>query len=1038
MKRKFLAKAITLGLMLAVPFGVEAAHTLVGDTTVNGETKIYNEATSIIGNQHNYIINGRLALSGSSSYIKEVDNLTFGIHGSESSFSAGKIEANNITVKGRLWTNIGTSINTSGNLLFENDRNIDSPDDTNNKVLNCGTINAGSIESPIYFKNRGTIVVQNAIKADAGFNNENTNAKITADKLIVEKTFNNKGNINVNSITANLNSNKNLVNDGASANIHANQIDVTSGGITNKGTITSKDENNKVAISSAGNVNNMGSLLNIGSLTSNNGVTNATGAIIQTDKITVTSGGITNKGTITSNNENSKLEISSAGNVNNTGKLLKISSLTSNNGITNATGAIIQTDKITVTSGGITNNGTITSKDENSKLKISSAGKVNNTGKLLNIGSLTSNNGITNATGAIIQTDKINNTRGDIINNGSLKSTTEINSVGTIDNYGVLKTKNLISNTRLYNRQGATLETESIDGATGTINNYGTLTNQNKIESYGAIYNKGQLKSNILVSKSTVTNGGFNNDDKDPADPNSKMEVGSLVAEAIINNGQLIADSVETQKNIANGNSAALNINNTLKIDGILKNGGSLETNNLIISQASDNANRDSYSTGSLKVKGTLTLNENAGFSFEDKKEGGDISIGTLETKGNNVISVKNGVTDINVGTLDGNNTIINVESDAADQIKIDQNNDEGLTVKGTGEMTDYYGDDIAGGLNKLKDTVGIKDGNKKTTLKLSAGSVTGDVTGYTNENGDMVGYNEDINKDNAGISEMAIIALMAWRAENNDMNKRLGELRDSKGEHGIWTRMVRGQSKYGAQNVKNQYSTYQLGYDEKLSVDKNWTVGAAVSYTDASSSFSTGHGENKSTGFAVYGSYLSDNGSFVDLIAKAARLKNEFDVLGGAGKGDYETNGYSLSAEYSKRFTKDNGFWIEPQVELTYGYVGAVDYLTNNDVKVRQNGMDSLVGRIGFAMGRNIKAGNVYARASYLYDFDGETDVTFSKNRVTRGFKQDLGGGWWEVGVGTNINLSDATHLYFDVEKTYGGNVATPWQWNAGVRWSF
>ena len=915
MKRKFLAKAITLGLMLAVPLVVEAAHTLVGNTTVNGETIINSEAISIIGNQHqyNYTINGRLELRGG--YIKEVNQLTFGTDGQESKFYAGSIEANNITVKGGLWTQGATSIHTSGTLLF-----VNNSQDTNNiKVLNCGTINAGSIESQIYFRNQGTIEVQNAIKANAGFSNENTTANITAGELIVEKSFNNKGNIIVDSITANLSSN-NLANDSA-ANIRANQINVTSGGITNKGTITSKDENSKVAISSAGNINNIGSLLNIGSLTSNNGVTNATGAIIKTDKITVTSGGITNKGTITSNNENSKLEISSAGNVNNTGKLLKISSLTSNNGITNATGAIIKTDKITVTSGGITNKGTITS---------------------------------------------------------------------------------------------------------------------NRIESDGGIYSKGHLKSNTLVSNSTVTNGGYNTKN-DPADPNSKMEVaGSLVAEAIINNGQLIADSLETQKNIANGNSAVLNINNTLKIDGILKNGGSLETKDLIISQASDNANSDSYSTGSLKVNGTLTLNEKAGFSFEGKKEGGDISIGTLETKGNNVISIKNGVTDINVGTLDGNNTIINVESDAANQIKIDQNNDEGLTVKGTGEMTDYYGNDIAGGLNKLKDTVGIKDGNKKTTLKLSAGSVTGDVTGYTNENGDMVGYNEGINKDNAGISEMASIALMAWRAENNDMNKRLGELRNSKGEHGIWTRMVRGQSKYGAQNVKNQYSTYQLGYDEKLSVDKNWTVGAAVSYTDASSSFSTGHGENKSTGFAVYGSYLSDNGSFVDLIAKAARLKNEFDVLGGAGKGDYETNGYSLSAEYGKRFTKDNGFWIEPQVELTYGYVGAVDYLTNNDVKVRQNGMDSLVGRIGFAMGRNIKAGNVYARASYLYDFDGETDVTFSKEGVTRGFKQDLGGGWWEVGVGTNINLSEATHLYFDVEKTYGGNVATPWQWNAGVRWSF
>ena len=364
--------------------------------------------------------------------------------------------------------------------------------------------------------------------------------------------------------------------------------------------------------------------------------------------------------------------------------------------------------------------------------------------------------------------------------------------------------------------------------------------------------------------------------------------------------------------------------------------------------------------------------------------------------------------------------------------------NETKLEVKASGKVTDSMGNDVQGGMEKLLKNINVENGNKETTVTAAAGSVTGETTITRDADGNSSAAKEEVNKDNAGISEMASIALMAWRAENNDMNKRLGELRNSKGEHGIWTRMVRGQSKYGAQNVKNQYSTYQLGYDEKLSVDKNWTVGAAVSYTDASSSFSTGHGENKSTGFAVYGSYLSDNGSFVDLIAKAARLKNEFDVLGGAGKGDYETNGYSLSAEYGKRFTKDNGFWIEPQVELTYGYVGAVDYLTNNNVKVRQNGMDSLVGRIGFAMGRNIKAGNVYARASYLYDFDGETDVTFSKNRVTRGFKQDLGGGWWEVGVGTNINLSDATHLYFDVEKTYGGNVATPWQWNAGVRWSF
>ena len=72
MKRNFLAKAITLGLMLAVPLGVEAAHTLVENTTVNGETKINSEANSIIGNQHkyDYTINVRLVMNANAGYIK--------------------------------------------------------------------------------------------------------------------------------------------------------------------------------------------------------------------------------------------------------------------------------------------------------------------------------------------------------------------------------------------------------------------------------------------------------------------------------------------------------------------------------------------------------------------------------------------------------------------------------------------------------------------------------------------------------------------------------------------------------------------------------------------------------------------------------------------------------------------------------------------------------------------------------------------------------------------------------------------------------
>ena len=427
-----------------------------------------------------------------------------------------------------------------------------------------------------------------------------------------------------------------------------------------------------------------------------------------------------------------------------------------------------------------------------------------------------------------------------------------------------------------------------------------------------------------------------------------------------------------------------------------------------------------------------LTLANNAQWNTASE----DNSVRNI-TLNDGIINLVDGAT-VNTKKLDGNNGIINTTNLDKQVFVENKNADTQITVHGDGNLADLINADNDNA-QKLANTI-VDKNNQDSSLANKVTTDEGDVAGAYDllvKDGKVVMQAAAENSTNRAISDMASISLMTWRQENNDMNKRLGELRDSKGEHGAWARMARGESKYGAQNVKNQYNYYQVGYDEKLSVNPDWTVGVALTRTEGNSTFTNGSAENKHTGLAVYGSYLKDDGSFIDLIAKYARMKNEFTINGGAGNGDYETNGYSISAEYGKRFTKDNGFWIEPQVELTYGYVGAASFLSSNGANVRQDGMDSLVGRIGFSLGRDIKAGNVYARASYLYDFDGETDISFSKER-TNSFKEDLGGSWWEVGVGTNINLSDATHLYFDVEKTYGGNVATPWQWNAGVRWSF
>ena len=282
------------------------------------------------------------------------------------------------------------------------------------------------------------------------------------------------------------------------------------------------------------------------------------------------------------------------------------------------------------------------------------------------------------------------------------------------------------------------------------------------------------------------------------------------------------------------------------------------------------------------------------------------------------------------------------------------------------------------------------------------------------------------------GIADNNALSLMTWRAEMNDMNKRLGELRDSKGENGVWVRMVRGRDSYGT--VHNQYNQYQLGYDRKVG-DGHWTLGGAITYTDGDTSYGAGKAENTHKGFALYGSRLGDDGTFIDIIAKYARIDQDYYTV--YGNGGSSADGYSFSAETGKRFAISHGSWIEPQVELSYGHVTSTNYRLGG-IDVAQDAIDSFVGRLGFSLGQDIKRGNVYVRASYLYDFDGDTSSSFEDGGKKRTIKEDLGGGWWEVGFGTNLNLSENAHVYLDMEKTFGGDIRTDWRWNLGMRWSF
>ena len=406
------------------------------------------------------------------------------------------------------------------------------------------------------------------------------------------------------------------------------------------------------------------------------------------------------------------------------------------------------------------------------------------------------------------------------------------------------------------------------------------------------------------------------------------------------------------------------------------------------------------------------------------------------------IINLEGEKQEVNVTNLTGENGTIIVDN-VNSKVNVNKNENADLTLTGSSNVTNGFDvDNINKGMEELASVMAIADGNKDITVVAAEGDILGEITAQSDGKGGIVegSVKQTENVKNAGITGLANVAFMAWRAENDEMHQRMGELRSSTGEAGIWARMKRGESESGDLDITNQYNTYQLGYDEKVG-DSNWYIGGAISRTEGKSSFSNGSGENQSTGFTVYGTYVGDDGQYVDLSAKYARLDNEFDVFDRAGietTGDYRNNGYAFSAEYGKRIEAGNDYWVEPQVQLTYGHLSSANYTTSRDVKVAQDAMDSVVGRLGFAAGKDIGAGNVYVKASYLYDFDGDTSVSMSKNGQPVTYEQDLGGGWFEFGIGTNINISETSHLYFDVEKAVGGEIDTPWQWNAGVRFDF
>ncbi|WP_371378534.1 autotransporter outer membrane beta-barrel domain-containing protein [Sporomusa aerivorans] len=302
-----------------------------------------------------------------------------------------------------------------------------------------------------------------------------------------------------------------------------------------------------------------------------------------------------------------------------------------------------------------------------------------------------------------------------------------------------------------------------------------------------------------------------------------------------------------------------------------------------------------------------------------------------------------------------------------------------------------------------------------------------------------------------SGAKSAMVSSAMLWRTENNDLQKRLGELRLSPENGGIWANVYGGKSKYDQNNTRysTSYKAVQIGYDKE--VNSGWRVGAAVSHTDGDSDYILGgRGDNTATSLSLYGSWQGDKGHYSDIVLKGGQIKNDFTVYNEMGhkvEGDYKTNGLSVSAEYGRRIEYGKGLYVEPQMQLSWGRLQGKDYTATSDVKdgagnyrtmnISQDGFTSLVGRIGVGVGRLTEKSSIYAKAFLAHEFSGDFSSRFIAEEAKKS-RVDLGGSWAVFQLGGSTKVSNNAYAYANLEKSVGGDVATEWRLDAGMRWSF
>lgn len=563
--------------------------------------------------------------------------------------------------------------------------------------------------------------------------------------------------------------------------------------------------------------------------------------------------------------------------------------------------------------------------------------------------------------------------------------------------------------------------------------------------SWGAIYNENGANTQLHASKTLnllSDKWGIVNDN---SIVNAQAEKAINIKGTIWTSGGNITVGKDSSilQTVINGD---LTAKNNGYITAFVNNAGSSFTGNTTDAHWQDVNTRDAGNKGIH-----LTLNDGSVWNDFDH----DSTIQVLDTSKAKVDMQDGKFNGLFIGTLKGDKSTFNMDIDAG----TNTNNSDRLYIAGTHTGNQYItlnnvnpdgNTDGAAGtvLVSVKDEQGNffandKEGSlywNKYTLDKQDSATDGYTKDWYLKKVEFIPSKPTTSVDAVDATQR--LAFANW-VEDDKFMQRMGDLHyETNNEEGVWMRVKGG--KYSGDGFSNRHTMYQLGYDDVVKENEKLKryQGVAFSYNDGKNSFNRGSGKLKAKSIAFYSTDLRKKGHYLDLGFKIYNADSDFTVFDTEGKkitGAFDNTGISLSAKYGRKKYIDEHWSIEPQAQLTLGYLDGARYTTSNGIHVSQSDPNSVLGRIGCNFMYDMDENNtVYLKANWLHQFAGNYGVTLTNGNDSLRIDNHDHDTWFEYGFGFACMIGKNKHLYADVERSTGGSLRKDWQWNAGMFWTF